>query len=504
MAAATGNTYGSLTITPAAAAVTGNSSSVTYNGATQSVTGYTVSTLQNGEDPATVLTGLSATGASGTNYGTYTNTVSGSAANGNYLLTFVNGALNIGKATVTLSATKPYDGNTDLTGYVTLATGIANESLTYSGATASSKNVADNAVNFISSIALLDGSGGLASNYQLPTPLSHSNASVTITPAPLSVISGSLTGTITKVYDGTNAATLTAANYLITGFFGSDGASVTKTSGNYDTANTGTGKTVTVSLSNSDYLGTGSTALSNYSLPTAVSGSIGTITPAPLTVKANNDTKVFNEIAYSGGNGVTFSGFVNNENSVVLDGTLTYSGNSQGAINTGSYVIIPAGYTARNYALNYVNGALTIILSQQRPVEIDPQFPSDQFLSVAIPPQVVGFKGESEGIIVQIVSEPSDQGPGTIAVAIPSNMAFPGSGFSFELPEKLISFASSSGLTETVTLLDGSALPEWLQYNPTSKTFTATNVQNVYFPLKVLVRIGDRSWILDLSVQLSA
>jgi hypothetical protein len=114
--------------------------------------------------------------------------------------------------------------------------------------------------------------------------VSFVDGSLTISAAGLSAIVGSLTGTTSKVYDGNTTATLAPGNFAFTGFASGEGASVTKTSGSYDTANAGTGKTVTVNLSNSDYAATGSTLLSNYTLPTSVSGSIGTITQAPLSV----------------------------------------------------------------------------------------------------------------------------------------------------------------------------------------------------------------------------
>jgi hypothetical protein len=43
-----------------------------------------------------------------------------------------------------------------------------------------------------------------------------------------------------------------------------------------------------------------------------------------------------------------------------LGGTLTYSGTSQGAVNTGNYVITPGGLTSSNYTISYVDGTLTI------------------------------------------------------------------------------------------------------------------------------------------------
>ena len=85
-----------------------------------------------------------------------------------------------------------------------------------------------------------------------------------------------------------------------------------------------------------------------------------TVNTAPLTVTANNASKTYNGAAYTGGNGVTYSGFVNSETNAVLGGTLAYSGSSQGAINAGGYFITPGGLTSSNYAIAYTDGALTI------------------------------------------------------------------------------------------------------------------------------------------------
>ncbi|PIT81889.1 YDG domain-containing protein [Limnohabitans sp. 15K] len=186
-------------ITRAALVATANSRTTTFNGAAQSVTGFTVAGLL-GSDSEAGLVGISASGATGTNVGTYANTMT-VANQTNYTVTGVNGALTIDPAPI-------------------LATDI----------------------------------------------------------------SAALRGTVSKVYDGTTAATLTSANYLLTGWLGTDGATVSKTSGAYNNANVGVGKTVTVSLSNSDYQATGATNLSNYSLPSSVSGNVGVITKKDVTL----------------------------------------------------------------------------------------------------------------------------------------------------------------------------------------------------------------------------
>jgi filamentous hemagglutinin family protein len=188
-------------ITRAPLVATANSRTTTFNGGAQSVTGFTVAGLL-GTDSVTDLVGISASGATGTNVGTYANTMT-VANQTNYSVTGVNGAL-------------------------------------------------------------------------------------TIDPAPIVAtdISGVLRGTLTKVYDGTTLATLTPANYTLTGWLGADGATVTKTLGTYNNANVGVGKTVTVNLSRSDYQASGSTDLSNYNLPSFVSGTIGVITPKNVSLSS--------------------------------------------------------------------------------------------------------------------------------------------------------------------------------------------------------------------------
>ncbi|MGC2780755.1 MAG: MBG domain-containing protein [Bradyrhizobium sp.] len=79
----------------------------------------------------------------------------------------------------------------------------------------------------------------------------------------------------------------------------------------------------------------------------------------PLTVTANNDTKNYVGLAFSGGNGVTYSSTPNGN----LLGSVSYSGTSQGAINAGGYVITPGGLSSTSqlgYVISYVSGTLTV------------------------------------------------------------------------------------------------------------------------------------------------
>ena len=98
--------------------------------------------------------------------------------------------------------------------------------------------------------------------------------------------------------------------------------------------------------------------LDNYDV-SYVDGAL-TVNKAALTVTANDDTKVYDAVAYSGGNGVSYSGFVNGENEGVLGGSVVYGGSSQGAVNVGTYDITASGLTSDNYDISYDPGQLSI------------------------------------------------------------------------------------------------------------------------------------------------
>jgi filamentous hemagglutinin family protein len=78
----------------------------------------------------------------------------------------------------------------------------------------------------------------------------------------------------------------------------------------------------------------------------------------PLTVTANDATGTYNGVAYTGGNGVTYSATPGGN----LLGSLTYSGSGQGAVNVGNYSLTPQGLYSnqQGYIISYTSGALTI------------------------------------------------------------------------------------------------------------------------------------------------
>jgi autotransporter-associated beta strand protein len=93
---------------------------------------------------------------------------------------------------------------------------------------------------------------------------------------------------------------------------------------------------------------------------TASASSTGqTVNPAPLTVTANNQTKITGEANPTFT--VSYSGFVLGQDPSVLGGMLTFSTPATTSSPPGMYAITPAGLTSGNYAITFVSGTLTVL-----------------------------------------------------------------------------------------------------------------------------------------------
>ena len=198
------------------------------------------------------------------------------------------------------------------------------------------------------------------SNY---TVLQPAGLTANITPANLQ-ISGITAAQ--KTYDGLTAASVSTAGVVKSGLFPGDDVTISA-SGVFADKNAGQGKTVTLT---SNY---GGADVGNYSI-TGQSATTANITPAPLRVSANDAIKYVDGRAYSGGNGVSYSGLVNGEAATVLAGSLAFGGSSQGASSEGRYAITPHGLSSNNYNISYADGALSIrpSLTAASPVPLSP------------------------------------------------------------------------------------------------------------------------------------
>jgi filamentous hemagglutinin family protein len=161
-----------------------------------------------------------------------------------------------------------------------------------------------------------------------------------------------LTTTASKTYDGTKV--LAAANLVLGGVLAGDTVAAGG-AGEFVLTGAGAGQNYTLG----GLTLTGAEA-ANYFVDTLNPATNGVITTKALTVTALAASKVYDGLAFTGGNGAIFAGFENGEDATDLGGALTYGGAAQGAINAGSYALTLSGLTSGNYVLTYVPGTLTV------------------------------------------------------------------------------------------------------------------------------------------------
>jgi hypothetical protein len=96
---------------------------------------------------------------------------------------------------------------------------------------------------------------------------------------------------------------------------------------------------------------------------------------------------------------------------------------------------------------------------------------------------------QGNGAISIAVARPaSATQSGVIAVAVSSEVAAPGRSFSFSIESHVPAAATSAEVK--ITQVDGKPLPEWLRFEPATKTFVATTLPPGAFPLQLKVGIG--------------
>ncbi|GGC01819.1 two-partner secretion domain-containing protein [Pseudoduganella buxea] len=171
-----------------------------------------------------------------------------------------------------------------------------------------------------------------------------------ITPRPLTVTAiGN-----DKVYDGRRAGVVALADNRVAG----DLLGITATAANFVNANVGNGKAVTVTgikLTGAD--------AGNYSANTSAA-TAADITPAPLTVRANDASKTYGQTLALSPSAFTQKGLVNGE--TIGSVNPASAGTSADAGVAGNpYAIVPSGasggtFAPSNYVITYLNGALVV------------------------------------------------------------------------------------------------------------------------------------------------
>jgi len=223
-------------------------------------------------------------------------------------------------------------------------------------------NVGSNALSALgtytvySGSPLLDTRGNLAYNYKQygtsygGTLLGSGNGFIYRTTPTVTV---SLTGPVSKVYDGNATATLTGSNFSISGAIDGDSVGYLNNGATYNTKNVGTGKTVTANVALNGATN-GAATVYGYALSSGTpSAAIGTITAAPLTVgTATVNNKVYNGNTNATVASVALTGVIGSDDvSTTSSGAFADKNVANGKSVTVTGVTL-GGVDAGNYSLN--------------------------------------------------------------------------------------------------------------------------------------------------------
>jgi gliding motility-associated-like protein len=328
----------SSTVNAAALSITATAATKTYGVANPALTvtynGFV------GTDNAASLTSqpiISTTAVTSSPVNTYPITASG-ATSPNYTISYIAGTLTVTPAELTVTAAN-----------ASKIYGAANPSfsVTYNGFVG-----ADNAANLtiqptISTTGITNSpvntypitvNGAASNNYTI----SYVEGTLTVTPAVLTITATSTS----KIYGSANPT----LGVTYTGFVGTDNALSLTTQPIVSTT------ALTSSPVNTYPVTASGAASANYTI-SYVAGTLA-ITPAPLTITANNQIKSFG-IANPALT-LTYTGFVNGDSAASLVSAPAVSTTAITNSPVGNYPIMVTGASSPNYTISYVQGILTI------------------------------------------------------------------------------------------------------------------------------------------------
>ncbi len=337
------------TITPAALAITATSDSKVYDGTATSSKNPTYGTLYFGD----TVTGLTQAFTSKNVLGTGGSTleVTGYKVNdgdgGNdYTVNTKEASGTVTPAALVITATsdtKLYDGSTSSSQTPTCGTLFGGDTVTGLTEAFTSKNVlgVGNSTLKVTGYTINDGDGG--KDYTVTTRDDFGS----ITPETLTI---SATSDI-KVYDGTTASSKTPT--YGTPYRGDTVTGLTQAFASKNVLGTN-GSTLTVT----GYTVNDGNDGKNYTVTTQ--NASGTVTPAPLTITANDQTKVYGAAlsALTAG----YSGLVSGDKpaSFSTPPTLSTTASAFSSVIAGGYPITASGAIDPNYTITYAPGTLSV------------------------------------------------------------------------------------------------------------------------------------------------
>jgi hypothetical protein len=335
---------GTFTVVPAPLLITANPQTRYYGYANPTLTlAYTGFVLSDDSSALTVQPTVTTTATLASLVGSYPITVGG-AFYSNYTISYSNSTMTVTKAPLTVvgnDATRAY-GSPNPAFTATITGIVNNDNITSRFSTSANTNSPPG--NYVIQLSLSDPGGKLG------------QYSATLNSGILTVSGATLIGQVqsfSRAYGQTNPAFTVSYS----GFVNSQDASLISGDLSFSCVDTN-GVNVNTNSPVGVYpiaVATGQTA-PNYVIQ-YTNGAL-TITQAVLTVAALDTNRLYG--ATNPVFAATIAGYVNGEDSNVLNGTLAIASPSDAASPVGTYPIVPSGISATNYSINFTDGLLTV------------------------------------------------------------------------------------------------------------------------------------------------
>ena len=331
---------GTLTITAAPLTITANKAAKMYGTALQVLTA-SYSGLVNGDTSASLASPptVSTTASSASHVGSYAINASG-ASDPDYTIIYVPGTLTVIPASLMITA----GGKMKVYG-----AGLPTMTASYSGWVNSDSPGSLTAPPTLSTTATaashsgsytITASGATSSDYAI----SYVGGTLTVTPAPLAITADSKT----KVY-GSGMPALTAS---YSGWVNGDQPGSLTTQAALSTT--------AIASSNVGSYAINATGAASSDYTISYVGGTLSVTPAPLTITANNASKVYGAVIPT----LTahYDGFVNGDTtgSLTTPPVLTTTATASSNVLSGGYDIAVSGASDSDYTFSYVDGTLTV------------------------------------------------------------------------------------------------------------------------------------------------
>jgi hypothetical protein len=329
---------GTLTVTPVALTITADDKSKAYGAALPMLTA-SYNGFINDDDASSLTTAptLSTTATAASHVNTYTITASG-AADSDYTISYVNGALTVTPVLLTITADDKSKAYGAVLPMLTASyNGFVNGDDASSLTTAPTLSTSATAASHVKSYTIT-ARGAVDNDYTI----GYVNGNLTVTPVALMITAddrskayGAALPTLTASYDGLvngdTSASLTTAPTL----------STTATAASHV-------NTYTITASGA--------ADSDYTI-SYVNGTL-TVTPVALTITADDTSKVYGAALPT--LTASYDGFINGDTSTSLTTQPMLSTSATAASHVNTYPITAGSALDGDYTISYVNGTLTV------------------------------------------------------------------------------------------------------------------------------------------------